>query len=80
VRKIDLKAKTVSTLAGNGKQARYPPLGGMGKNVSLSSPWDVLLLGDTLYVAMAGTHQLWTIETKTGKSRSARGKRGRGHR
>ena len=66
VRKVDLKAKTVSTLAGNGNQARYPPRGGIGKNVALSSPWDVLLFGDTLYVAMAGTHQLWTIEPKTG--------------
>lgn len=65
VRKIDLKARSVSTIAGNGKQAPYPPTGGVGKAVSLSSPWDVLLLGDTLYVAMAGTHQLWSIDLKT---------------
>lgn len=68
VRKIGLKAKTVTTLAGNGKQAMYPPTGGIGKSVALSSPWDVLLLGETLYVAMAGTHQLWMIDTTNGKA------------
>jgi DNA-binding beta-propeller fold protein YncE len=62
VRKVDLKTRGVTTLAGNGKQSMdYPPSGGTGTATSLSSPWDVLLKGDTLYVAMAGTHQLWTI-------------------
>lgn len=62
VRKVDLKKNSVTTLAGNGKQAmEYPPTGGTGTNVALSSPWDVLVRGDMLYVAMAGTHQLWTI-------------------
>src|SRR5205085_9462383 len=45
-----------------GKQAReYPPRGGTGRTVALSSPWDLTLVGDTLYIAMAGTHQLWTL-------------------
>jgi len=65
VRKIDLKGKSVSTLAGNGKQAAdYPPAGGVGPKIALSSPWDVLVAGDTLYVAMAGAHQLWTIDLR----------------
>jgi DNA-binding beta-propeller fold protein YncE len=68
VRKVDFVAKTVTTLAGNGKQKRFPYTGGVGKNVELSSPWDVTLIEETLYVAMAGTHQLWTIEVKTGKA------------
>jgi len=66
VRKVDLKRRLVSTLAGNGRQAAYPPAGGTGKAVSLNSPWDVLLVGGTLYVAMAGSHQLWTIDPGTG--------------
>ncbi len=65
IRKIDLNAKTVTTLSGNGKQLAYPPKGGIGKAVSLSSPWDVLLKGTTLYIAMAGVHQLWTLDLKT---------------
>jgi DNA-binding beta-propeller fold protein YncE len=35
----------------------------------MSSPWDVALIGKTLYVAMAGTHQIWSVDTATGKSR-----------
>ncbi|MBC7528853.1 MAG: redoxin domain-containing protein [Chthonomonadaceae bacterium] len=65
IRKINLTTKIVSTLAGNGKQAQYPPTGGMGKGVSLSSPWDVLQRGNTLYIAMAGLHQLWTLDLET---------------
>jgi len=65
VRKIDLAKKTVTTLAGNGKQAGYPPRGGMGKSVALSSPWDIDQIGQKLYIAMAGTHQIWTLNLKT---------------
>ena len=66
IRKIDLVAKTVTTLAGTGKQAsQYPPQAGFGKSVALSSPWDVLQMGRTLYVAMAGSHQIWTLNLDT---------------
>jgi DNA-binding beta-propeller fold protein YncE len=65
IRRIDLNARKVTTLAGNGRQADYPPTGGVGRAVSLSSPWDVLLKGNTLYIAMAGMHQLWTLDLKT---------------
>jgi len=66
IRKVDLKTKAVSTLAGTGKQAMdYPPKGGVGQNAALSSPWDVLLQGDTLYIAMAGTHQIWKLNLTT---------------
>ncbi len=67
IRVIDLQQRIVSTLAGSGEQASsYPPRPGQGKEVSLSSPWDLLLDGDLLYIAMAGSHQLWTVNTKTG--------------
>jgi len=65
IRKIDLKARRVTTLAGTGQQAGYPPQGGVGRSVALNSPWDVLLHGSTLYIAMAGSHQLWTLDLKT---------------
>jgi DNA-binding beta-propeller fold protein YncE len=65
LRKIDLAAKTVKTLAGNGKQSAFPPKGGPGRATLLSSPWDVLKQGSMLYIAMAGTHQLWTYDLAT---------------
>jgi thiol-disulfide isomerase/thioredoxin len=65
IRKIDLKAGTVSTLAGSGHQARGYNLEGLGKSIDLNSPWDVLKKGDLLYIAMAGSHQIWTLNLKT---------------
>ena len=32
----------------------------------LSSPWDVAWWGDLVWVAMAGIHQLWTFDPRTG--------------
>ncbi|MCC7476900.1 redoxin domain-containing protein [bacterium] len=70
IRVLDLESRTVSTLSGNGKQAStYPPRPGTGQNVSLSSPWDLLLEGQLLYVAMAGSHQLWTIDSSGGAAK-----------
>lgn len=66
IRKADLRARTVETLAGTGEQSRaYPPRAGKGREVALNSPWDVVLLGEQLYIAMAGSHQLWRLNLKT---------------
>ncbi len=63
LRRIDLKERRVTTLAGTGKQSEeYPPSAGVGPNLPLSSPWDVELSGNTLYIAMAGSHQVWTMD------------------
>jgi thiol-disulfide isomerase/thioredoxin len=68
IRQIDLAARTVSTLAGTGQQARtYPPLPGNAPAVELSSPWDLTLHNNILYIAMAGPHQLWRIDLGTGE-------------
>ena len=61
LRQIDLQQKTVTTLAGTGEQAeeivfrssRQPT------RMRLASPWDLWLHEDDLYIAMAGSHQLW---------------------
>lgn len=67
VRTIDLATGRVGTLAGTGEQAvAYPPVAGPGAETALSSPWDVLLSGETLYVAMAGSHQIWVVDLATG--------------
>ncbi len=65
IRKVDLGKKTVETLAGTGRQSRRHNVEGVGRAVDLNSPWDLLLIGDTLHIAMAGPHQLWTLDLKT---------------
>ncbi len=61
VRTIDLTTGNVTTLVGTGAQG-WPPIGGPVKDVDLSSPWALELDGDDLFVANAGTHQIWTID------------------
>jgi thiol-disulfide isomerase/thioredoxin len=64
VRKIDLKKQTVSTAAGTGKQGHDRDTGGIATLVGLNSPWDLLRKGDTLFIALAGHHQIWTLDIK----------------
>ena len=63
VRAIDLEHQTVSTLAGTGSQA--PTLQSLkeqpGIATPLNSPWDLALANNRLYIAMAGAHQIWSI-------------------
>jgi len=65
VRIIDLATDTVSTLAGTGAKG-WPPVGGAIDGVSLNSPWALALDDGLLYVANAGTHQIWTIDLAAG--------------
>jgi len=59
IRAIDLETGLVSTVGGNGKQGHLRRGAHNVKNISLSSPWDLEWIGDHLYIAMAGTHQIW---------------------
>jgi thiol-disulfide isomerase/thioredoxin len=63
IRALNLQKKTVKTVAGTGKQGQDRDLGGAALEVGLNSPWDVLLQGDRLFIAMAGHHQIWTLDT-----------------
>ena len=65
IRKLDLKSKTVKTIAGTGKQAAFMDTGGMGTFSSLNSPWDLVYLDGRLYIAMAGAHQIWVMDLET---------------
>ncbi|HTA77641.1 MAG TPA: thioredoxin-like domain-containing protein [bacterium] len=65
IREIDLVQKKVKTLAGTGRQALKHNVEGLGKNVDLNSPWDLIKIGGKLYVAMAGSHQIWTLNLKS---------------
>lgn len=67
IRRIDLGTEQVTTIAGIGLQGQdYPPAGGVAKEIPLRSPWDVELNRDQLYVAMAGSHQIWKLDLSTG--------------
>jgi thiol-disulfide isomerase/thioredoxin len=62
IREIDLDSKTVTTLCGTGQQARSGAHGGPFKEVLLNSPWDLQLHSAKLYIAMAGSHQIWAAD------------------
>ncbi|MCA9269018.1 MAG: redoxin domain-containing protein, partial [Planctomycetales bacterium] len=76
LRKIDLAAKKVFTVAGDGTQGRdaFPIDGDFDptsdkpprfiadpKMHAINSPWDLWINGDDLYIAMAGPHQIWKM-------------------
>ncbi len=66
IRAVDLDAKMVTTVAGTGQQLYGPASGRLtpARLTDLSSPWDLAFGGDdTLYIAMAGTHQIWALHT-----------------
>jgi DNA-binding beta-propeller fold protein YncE len=61
VRAVDLVTGRVRTVAGTGAQLMGARAGGPARATALSSPWDLTILDGTLYVAMAGAHQLWAL-------------------
>ena len=79
IRQIDLTAKIVKTIAGTGQQSHEYGESGAARSIALNSPWDLQLVGRTLYIAMAGPHQIWQLEldkqqvsTFAGSGREAR--------
>lgn len=61
IRSINLATGEVTTLVGDGDLG-WPPIGGALSDVHLNSPWDVLYSDGFIYVANAGSHQLWAID------------------
>jgi DNA-binding beta-propeller fold protein YncE len=79
IRLINLKTKAVQTAAGTGQQSRDYFSKGPARTISLSSPWDLQLLGRQLFITMAGMHQIWKLDldknevsTFAGSGREAR--------
>jgi len=79
IRRVDLKSRTVETIAGTGQQTHEYFKVGPARSVALSSPWDLQLAGRVLYIAMAGPHQIWMLDldknevsTFAGSGREAR--------
>ena len=67
VRAVDLSTGDVTTVAGTGKRT-WPPRSGPALSNPLASPWDLELDPQTglLYIAMAGTHQIWSLDVDAG--------------
>lgn len=59
VRAIDLASGEVRTLAGNGQKAHGRLRTAEDGQLLLRSPWAVLPLEGYLFIAMAGSHQVW---------------------
>lgn len=79
IRAVDLKSKTVKTIAGTGQQSLERGQSGPARSIALNSPWDLQLVGRNLYIAMAGPHQIWKLDldknvvsTFAGSGREAR--------
>jgi thiol-disulfide isomerase/thioredoxin len=67
LRRLDLKARQVTTIAGTGTQALGQYRRGPARDVALSSPWDLVLEKGILYIAMAGPHQIWAMNLRHGE-------------
>lgn len=66
VRAVDVGSGKVSTVAGTGRQLRTRA---DLENGALSSPWDLEVKGDVVYIAMAGVHQIWSLDLASGRLR-----------
>jgi hypothetical protein len=66
IRQVDLAAGTVTTIAGTGEQGHIRDGRGPGRTTELCSPFDLVCHNGTVYIAMAGIHQLWSLGLKDG--------------
>jgi len=73
IRAVDLATFEVRTIVGTGEMCNDRAGGALGTAQGLNSPWDLTMEGLTLYVAMAGTHQIWRIDLPVGFARAFAG-------
>lgn len=65
LRIIDMQKNQVTTLVGTGNQGLWRSPGGKGRETAISSPWDVAVKDNLVFIAMAGNHQIWAYDTNT---------------
>lgn len=66
LRRADLAAGRVDTVAGTGSMGHVPIAGPLpARAAALRSPWDVLPVGDRLALCLAGSHQLGALAEGT---------------
>jgi DNA-binding beta-propeller fold protein YncE len=73
IRKLDLTVRKVTTVAGTGRQDHVRTARGPALGIGLNSPWDLVTHQGTLYIAMAGPHQLWALDLVSGEIRTYAG-------
>ncbi len=73
LRRVDFAKRSVETLVGNGEQGHDRYGGLTGADQLLSTPWDVVLQDQRFFIAMAGTHQIWTYAIAGGVCRNFSG-------
>jgi len=66
IRLVDLVNRTVETVAGTGEQIYMTSSEVNASTSALNFPWDVLYHDGFLYVAMAGQHQIWSLDPDSG--------------
>jgi len=67
IRKVDLVRKQVTTVAGTGELCYYFDEDRLNVPVNPNSPWDMLFVGSSLYIASAGNHQILRMDLQTEK-------------
>lgn len=61
LRRIDLDARTVETIAGTGARG-FGVQNGPARETAIASPADVIWFENRYLIAMAGTHQIWACD------------------
>lgn len=69
IRRCDLRARRVDTVAGTGEQSLQMGYfgGGAALQTPLNSPWDLAAVENEFYIAMAGPHQIWFFDPASGQ-------------
>lgn len=62
IRHVDLRNGEVTTLAGTGERVWQVTGEFLARETGLASPWDISFTASCLYIAMAGTHQIWRMD------------------
>jgi len=62
IRRVNLQTKKVETIAGTGKLDDFNGSGGAATTTAINSPWDLQIVGRNLFIAMAGSHQIWRMD------------------
>ena len=66
IQRVDLTERSVSIVAGTGEQSLIRHAGGEATSLPLNSPYDLEIAEGIVYIAMAGTHQLWQLDINAG--------------
>ncbi|WP_299817752.1 thioredoxin-like domain-containing protein [uncultured Pontibacter sp.] len=67
IRQVDLRHKMVTTAAGTGELHYYFLDDKLNEPVNPNSPWDLLVYGNSMFIANAGNHQILRMDLETKK-------------